>query len=338
MTPSNTQTPSNTITTTSTPTKSVTPTATKTPTQTKTPTNTPSSTVTPSNTQTPSNTITTTSTPTKSVTPTVTKTPTNTQTQTNTPTPGNYLPQDTIFLNGSTSSFGTGIYQYNFDINTVTKLAQFSTANYGSDVAVTTKYPTNYLWVSILPTGSAGFQRFTITSLLPLQVSSPINCPVNSATYTQSQGLANKDENTLIAVNLSGTSPYTVVEITNFQNNTQVTVTDKFKLPLNRIVSGDMLYTSTGKLILITQDSLLNKFYCTQYNYNDTNPTPSDFEISSRLTGLFEYNNKVYGMVSLGGITTRWEVTSGGLVNGVTVPMTSVAGAANDIFYNTFNF
>jgi len=82
--------------------------------------------------------------------------------------------------------------------------------------------------------------------------------------FTTSTGIVAKDNTTLIAVDDS-VSPQNIVEI----DVTTLTSTSTiiFNLPANRIVWSNLLYTVTGELLIVTQDSITYDYYLSQYNY-----------------------------------------------------------------------
>ncbi len=65
----------------------------------------------------------------------------------------------------------------------------------------------------------------------------------------------------------SSTSPQEIVEI-DVTTNT-ATKTSQFAIPANRVVISNLLYTTQGKLLFVSQDTVSTDHYITQYNYSD---------------------------------------------------------------------
>jgi hypothetical protein len=136
----------------------------------------------------------------------------------------------------------------------------------GSDVANTL----NNFWLSGILGPIIRFKMWDITFIPnPFTVLNEKNM-LAPAGYNSSQGLTAKDNNTLITTN-TNVSPNQVVEVTNFVNGGTVTITPQFSLTgssgASRIIDGDLLYTNTGKLIVITRGTSDNNKYIAQYDY-----------------------------------------------------------------------
>jgi hypothetical protein len=82
--------------------------------------------------------------------------------------------------------------------------------------------------------------------------------------FTTSTGVFAKDVTTLIAVDDS-VSPQDIVEIdvTNLIA-TSITI---FSLPADRTTVSNILYTTTGKLLIVTQDDMTSDYYLSEYDY-----------------------------------------------------------------------
>jgi hypothetical protein len=229
-TPTNTQTPTNTPTTTTglsqTPTKTPTQTPTNTPTQTKTPTNTPTQTKTP------------TITPTKTTTPTIT--PTNTTTPTKTPTPtvssgAIVVPQCSVIYQSSSDLF----YSYNKNTNVSTLLNLNVIPVVGADVAHTTNKLWRYSSPGVIYESNITLNPFSSTFSRSISTGAALGA-----------GLCAIDDTNLISSRvISGVD--TIIKITLNSNNTS-TIVNLFTLPYGRFISGDIVYTTNGKIILTT--------------------------------------------------------------------------------------
>ena len=288
-----TQTPTPSITPTQTPTPSITPT--QTPTQTQTPTKTPTPTitptVTPTNTQTPTQTPTNTKTPTQTPTntPTPTKTPTQTPTISITPTK---TPTPTV-----TQSSGAlvvplcsviyvdnvdDIYSYNINTNVSTLLPIPSTI-YNADIGHTE----NKLWT--ISFTSVREWNITLNPFIATY-SRDLNFP-----FSIGNGLGVINDTTLIVTN--GYVPQSIYEM-DITTNTPIS-TYKFDLPIGHSVSGDILLTTTNKLLVTTDESV--NIYLLQYDYLTGN-----LELTITLNptvvdpwGIFENSGNIY--VATGG-------------------------------------
>jgi hypothetical protein len=260
---------------TPTPTPTMTPTPTVTPTKTVTPTPTRTVTPTPTKTVTPTPTRTIGSTPPVTPTPTITPTSTITPTPTITPTNGISIPTCSVLIN-----YSSLLYAYYPSTNTNTFLGNYTNSN---DIAHTlTKmwmYNLNIIteYNITLSPWSATFSR-TIT--LP-------------TSFSIGAGLGAISDTQLITTNTS-TSPQQIVrfDITT----TVISSTVIGTLKLNRSVSGDLLLTTTNKILITNFDTTDNSVYLSQYSYpggtfegevNITSQTPNPY-------GLFINNSMIY--------------------------------------------
>jgi len=244
-----TQTPTITPTKTVTPTRTIGLTVTPTTTSTKTPTPTPTITKTSTLTPTPTNTLT----PTKTTTPTKTATPTPTQTS-----GGIVVPECSIIYSQVIPSANTNyIYSYNINTNVSTflQIAGPEFPGFSPDVANTS----TKLWV-YSPTG-------TTTNIIEYNITlSPYTSSYNRtiiANVKLGNGLCAIDNTHLIS-SIQGNT--TIIRITLNSNNTS-NIENLFSLPSGRQVSGDIMYTTNGKIIVssIRIVSSSTSYYISQY-------------------------------------------------------------------------
>ena len=269
-----TQTPTITPTKTATPTRTIGFTVTPTTTSTKTPTPTPTITKTSTLTPTPTNTLT----PTKTVTPTKTATPTPTQTIGSIVVPECSV----IYCDQPTGSTGK-VYSYDFTTNVSTLLFDPippMTGQFSRDIAHTN----NKLW---LYTSGNTIYEWDIT--------------LNPFTKTFNRTLSGTVlGNGLCAINdtqLISSIGSIITRLTLNSNNT-ITSQNLFSLPTGRQVSGDIIYTTNGKIIVTTFTSGNFSTYISQYALI-ANIWVLEFDknISSQLFvpfGLATINNNLY--------------------------------------------
>jgi hypothetical protein len=292
-TPTNTQTPTNTIT----PTRTITPTQTNTPTRTITPTqtNTPTRTVTPTNTQTPTRTITPTqtNTPTNTITPTqtptpsggggvtLTPTPTNTNTPTitpsNSPIPAPLVECLVLFTNDQTSPTDE-LYSY-IGGGTATSLGSYGINS--PDIANTSAY----FW--LYEYGQSKIYEYNIYSFSPWSADTTYSRQI-STSINLGYGLTAIDNIRLLGSN-DGTRIYEI----NISGSTSID-TNIFDLATDRIIAGDLMYTDNDKLLLISNDTVNNRLFLTQYDYSTLTQ-----EVEVELTG---YINEPYGLFTLNNV------------------------------------
>jgi len=109
--------------------------------------------------------------------------------------------------------------------------------------------------------------------------------------FTTASGISSLSNTLLIAVD-SSVSPQEVVELditTTIASSTTV-----FTLQTDRVALGNFLYTSSGKLLILNQDSITSAYYLTQYDYA-TNAIDLDIDLGSVVpTSIFECNCSIY--------------------------------------------
>jgi hypothetical protein len=82
--------------------------------------------------------------------------------------------------------------------------------------------------------------------------------------FTTATGISSLSDTLLIAVD-SSASPQEVVEL-NITTTTAV-MTTVFPLQADRVALGNFLYTTSGKFLILNQDSITSAYYLTQYDY-----------------------------------------------------------------------
>jgi hypothetical protein len=267
-TPTSTPTTTPTVTPTKTPTQTptITKTSTQTPTITQTKTPTPTRTIgltvtpTPTTTKTPTSTTTLTPTPTttKTLTPTQTPTITQTKTPTLTPTPTQtqgaiVVPQCSVIYVDAPNQPEIGkVYSYNLTTNVSTLLFNPSPPqpSTSSDIAHTN----NKLWLYaglLIYEWNITLSPFTKT----------YNRAINSG-VPLGNGLAAINDTQLIS-----STGNLIIKLTLNSNNIATSET-LFTLPTGRLISGDILYTTNGKIILTTYTSGVYNSYISQYSLN----------------------------------------------------------------------
>ena len=185
--------------------------------------------------------------------------PTLTPTTTPTPTVAPYTNNCYVLINGAYSQVSgdtTVIWGLDTTNNTVTYLSDTNIVA-SDDIASTNDkvwlYGTNGLIYEYLVTYIPWSFRFNRT----------ITCPAGT---NLGPGLCAYDNNTLYGVD-NGTNPNEIVKIDITTNN--AVVDSIITLPNNRAVTGDMLYTATGKLILTTNTfpiTTSSQYYLSQYD------------------------------------------------------------------------
>ena len=242
---------------------------------------TPTPTVTP--------TVTTTPTPTPSITPTMTVTPTNTMTVTPTPsiTPSSVGPIvplcSVLYVSPSTE-----IYSYDVTANTKTLLSVPSNTN-TYDIAHTQ----NKLWT------------ISTTNILEWNITlNPFSATLNRSLtppFNLSPGLGAINNTSLIVGDNS--TPQKLYEL-NITTNTPV-ATLKITLPVSHEVAGDVLLTTTNKLLVTTINNSLFDYHLLQYNYA-TGVLELDVTINTVYApyGLFQNNGNIYVVDSGGNVYT----------------------------------
>jgi hypothetical protein len=123
------------------------------------------------------------------------------------------------------------------------------------------------------------------------------NITYNTQLYS-GNGLCAKDNVTLITTNALVGYPNPIVSI-DISGSTAVETVIGY-LPMNTFVTGDLIYTTTGKLIITTQGGGI--FYILQYDYATmTLEVESTIPISNAF-GLIEDNNNLYILRNDGGV------------------------------------
>jgi hypothetical protein len=210
--------------------------------------------------------------PPPSATPTITPTPTLT------PTPAIFVPTCSVLYN--TGSIPLSIYSYDVGTNTSTLLPVSSVTNL-SDIAHTT----NKMWVN----SASNIREWDIT-LSPF--TSSFNRVITLPTTIQ-PGLGAIDDTTLISVR-NDLTPRKVVTI-DITTSTGV-FTDKFDMILGRNVSGDILLTTTNKVLITNSPAASSDRYITQHDYA-TGTVEFDILISPTINdpyGLFIDSGNIY--------------------------------------------
>jgi len=340
-TPTPTQTKTPTVTPTKTPTQTPTITQTKTPTPTITSTNTPTPTrtigltvtptTTPTKTPTPTTTVTPTTTTTKTLTPTPTTTVTTTPTKTPTPTQtpnGIVVPQCSVIYNKLNTTL---IYSYNDVSNTSTLLFNYSPhpGQISSNIANTTSKLWLYLdkiyeWDIVLNPFSVTFNR-EIT--YPSGVAGGlVLCAIND---TQ----------------LIGDNGFAAGQIVKFTLNSNNTSTSQilFTLPTGRRTWGDVMYTTNGKIIIISATNVLPRsYFISQYtligtswvlelDQNITSTAPDPYGLATINNGLYIFSGTKLKQIST---TFPYTVTDVNNLN-YSGQSTSQVPTCNNVTFNT---
>lgn len=149
---------------------------------------------------------------------------------------------------------GDNIYLYNVGINMNLLNVPGYVENYG--IAMTA----NYLW----SVDDDFFYKWDI-SLNPFTATPnyPVGLPSG---FTISAGFVALNDDYLIAVDNS-TFPFENVVEMNVSGSGDAVPTIKFALQENRTAHGNMLITTSGKYIIINEDTLTNEYFITQYDY-----------------------------------------------------------------------
>jgi hypothetical protein len=82
--------------------------------------------------------------------------------------------------------------------------------------------------------------------------------------FTTGSGISSINNTLLIAVD-SSTSPQEVVELDI--TTTTASMSTSFTLQADRVAVGNFLYTTSGKLLILNQDTITSDYYITQYDY-----------------------------------------------------------------------
>ena len=180
------------------------------------------------------------------------------------------------------------VFEYFPASNTSTPILLFATgATIETDVAHTqTKFFANMT--------STGITEWNIT-LSPF-TSSFNRVIAMPGTVTLGAGLGCVNNSYLISSDISRT-PQELIEL-NISGNTAITRTIT-TLSANTAISGDILYTTQGKVIFTTETGIVNTRHISQHDYLTGN-LEFTIQIGSSTTGitkphgLFEYNNEIY--------------------------------------------
>jgi hypothetical protein len=298
------------------------------PPPTSTQSNPPTKTITKSPTPTP--TITKSITPTRTQTPTVTKTKTPTKTQTptpglsQTPTPSNYSLEScpVLYIAGNT------VFLYDVVLNNSTQLTVPNIATYNTDIAHTP----NKLWL----TGPTGIREWDI-SFAPFTA-------VQSNTYPFpvefGAALAAINDTTLLASPQRNGNPTKIVRID--LSVSPIGITDLIILTPNIDFIGDIMITSSNKIVFTAIDNTTNLLYIYQYSITGNQ------EFSVQITGL-GFAANASGLFQFGGKVYISNYNNGAIYEILTTPpytisfvqntgKSSLAGASSLINCNTENF
>ena len=111
------------------------------------------------------------------------------------------------------------------------------------------------------------------------------------AGFTTSSGISSLSNTLLIAVD-SSASPQEVVELDI--TTTTATMSTVFTLQVDRVALGNLLYTTSNKLLILNQDTITSEYYLTQYDYA-TNAIDLDILLDISVpTSIFECNCSIY--------------------------------------------
>ena len=152
----------------------------------------------------------------------------------------------------------------------------------------------NYLWSidTDIKKWDINLSPFNATS------SGTITLPIG---YIAGLGIVAKNDSILISTDTS-VSPNDVTELDVTVGTAVSTV--MFSLQTNRISTGNMLYTTDDKLIIINQDTTTSNYYVTQYNYS-TGTIEVDINIGSvAAKSLYECNCDIYLTNEFGNLYT----------------------------------
>lgn len=200
------------------------------------------------------------------------------------------LPPDVSECCGILLSSNDSIYYSNR--SELPQLNELNVSGYVSSLGIA--MTANYLW-SI----DTDIKRWDI-DLSPFSATSSgtIALPMG---YTAGLGIVAKNDGILISTDTSA-SPNDVTEL-DVTGGTAVS-TVMFSLQANRTSTGNMLYTTDGKLIIINQDTLIYDNYVTQYDYA-TGTIEVDLNIGIvSPTSLYECNCDIYLTDAFGNLYT----------------------------------
>lgn len=193
-----------------------------------------------------------------------------------------YKYQSIILNNGSivfvTPTGGSNVNINLYDpINNSTTLLFATPLIFNTDIAHTA----NKMW-SYSSAGGGAIEEFNIT--------------LNPFTQTHNRRIAN----TRVSAGLCAINDTTLITMdanevyeSNITTNT-ASSTLKFSIPFGRQVTGDFVYTTTGKFLVLSNTS--NAAYLSQYNYT-TGALEVEINITSTTIqgyGLYQHNNQLY--------------------------------------------
>ena len=238
-------------------------------------------------------------------------TPIETPTPTVTKSPAVFYPCF-VLLVSSFNTIATGDYSVIWGLNTTTNVVTPLQIDYSvstSDIASTN----NYYWIY----DGQKIVEYSLT-LSPWSSSFSRNIVIPDE-VTLSPGLCAYNNTTLYGVD-SSYFPNQIIKIDI--TTTDAVVTPIIDLPNNRVVTGDIMYTSTDKLILTTNDSTYTNFYITQYDAL-TGDLEYDISITNKTTtayGLFESttNNNIINIVTDNGLILEFDVYNHNFTNNST--------------------
>ena len=191
------------------------------------------------------------------------------------------IPPTTVDCSSYITTGGTDIFKYNIDTNVLTLLT-FPSLPLISDIANNS----NKFWV----TNTSNPQ-----SLIEYYINTTPFVATYNRTLSPSQpllGLCVKDDNTLIST-ISGANvgdSYIVVEVDI--TTTIPTITNKFSLPsTGRQLSGDLFYFPQTDKLFVSNSSVFNNTYLTQYDYSTGN-LEYDMMINPSISGVFGLSSR----------------------------------------------
>ena len=261
----------------------------------------------------PSPTPTPTVTRTQTVTPTVTKTPTTTPTPTQTRIP--ILPNCCVLLNSTNSD---NLWYYDVTSNTALQIYMPGGAGIAfRDIAIS---QTIQRYVGLLvPGGSVqpSIYRWNVNFQTGTLLSGPTIFTLNGVPSSYGEGLSLSLDANLCYLSRNISNQQNIV-IYNLSLSAESTL---FPLAAGRQVSGDIIVTSTGKLIFVSRDN--NNLYIEQWTTNNTagngsqdgefNLTQIDSSFTSDLEiDLFVHDSQLYLVKPDGNPESLWSITADG--------------------------
>jgi hypothetical protein len=220
-----------------------------------------------------------TSTPTPTITTTITSSPmvTPTITPSNSPIPAPLVECLVLFTNDQTSPTDE-LYSY-IGGGTATSLGSYGINS--PDIANTSAY----FW--LYEYGQSKIYEYNIYSFSPWSADTTYSRQI-STSINLGYGLTAIDNIRLLGSN-DGTRIYEI----NISGSTSID-TNIFDLATDRIIAGDLMYTDNDKLLLISNNTVSNRLFLTQYDYSTLTQ-----EVEVELTG---YINEPYGLFTLNNV------------------------------------